>query len=95
MTNSSDIILALILGASAYVYLQTPNKRNHLLKGLFTSNRHSRVSLTCGHIKVYGKKNNKYWGKIVSDLGEQWKMDTKRKIFKNNLDITYYLVDSR
>lgn len=94
MTNSSDIILALVLGTSAYIYLQNPNEKHHLLKELFSLNSHRRVSLTDGYVEVYGKKNNKYWGKIISDLGDQWQMDSKRKIWKSNLDITYYLVDT-
>ena len=94
MRSLGDFIVTVVLGTGTYMYFQSPEQRSSLIRRLISPLTSHRLHFTDKNIQVYGKKNKKYWGTIVSDLGDQWEMNNKRKIYKNNLDITYYLVDT-
>lgn len=89
MPSYSDVVLALIVGASLLIYFKESSTHGGENDKGSSPRRHRRRGIE-GQ-KVFGKKDKAYWGTIVGQNGNHWKLNNGRFLRKDKQDRNWYV----
>ena len=89
MPSYSDVVLAFLVGAGLLLYFQESSNHGGENDKGSSPRRHRRLGLE-GQ-KAFGKKDGAYWGIIVGQNGNHWKLNNGRTLRKDKQDRNWYV----